>query len=370
MLAPLAQAAIAPKITAPVRRFYVQRGTRVKAGQLLATLENSDLSAAKLDSQGSYDAATATYRTATNGQIPEDYQKAELDLMQAKANLDLNQKIVTSRQQLFDQGALPGRDLDTAKAGLVQAQATYDSAVKHYAALQAGGRQDAIHAAEGQLVSAKGKYLGATAQLSYSEIRSPISGVVTDRPLFAGETAAAGTPLLTVMETSSLLAKTHLPQAVVQSMRVGSEAEVHLRGVDEPVTGKVSLISPALDPGSTTIEVWVQIANATGTLKPGTPVHLMVSGKTIPDAVAIPSGAVLTDSSGKKTVMVIGSDNVAHLAEVKTGVTADAMTQVLSGLKVGQRIVSVGAYGLDDGTKVQIVVPKAKDDEDKAGGEK
>src|SRR5271156_3268312 len=100
-LAPLAQAAIAPKISAPVKKFYVQRGSHVKAGELLATLENRDLTAAVLDNQGSYTAAKAAYDASTRAQVPEDYQKAELDFAQAKANLDLNQSIVNSRKQLF-----------------------------------------------------------------------------------------------------------------------------------------------------------------------------------------------------------------------------------------------------------------------------
>ena len=116
VLAPLAQAALAPKITAPVRKFYVQRGAKVKSGQLLATLENRDLAAAAVDNRGTYDAAEATYKTTTKAQVPEDYQKAELDVAQAKANLDLNTKIVDSRKQLFAEGAIPGRDLDTAQA--------------------------------------------------------------------------------------------------------------------------------------------------------------------------------------------------------------------------------------------------------------
>ena len=131
ILAPLAQAAIEPKITAPVKKFYVQRGAKVKEGQLLAVLENADLAAAALDNRGSYTAAQAAYDTATKAQVPEDVQKAELDYAQAKANLDLNQSIVNSRKQLFAEGAIPGRDLDTALAALVQAQAAFDTAAKH-----------------------------------------------------------------------------------------------------------------------------------------------------------------------------------------------------------------------------------------------
>ncbi len=160
VLAPLAQAAIAPKISAPVRKFYVQRGSRVKAGQLLATLENSDLAAAAMDNKGSYVAAQAAYDTATKAQVPEDTLKAESDVTQAKANLDLNLSIVKSRKQLFAEGAIPGRDLDTANAALVQAQAAYDAAEKHLESVRSVSREAALKSAQGQLTSAAGQVQG------------------------------------------------------------------------------------------------------------------------------------------------------------------------------------------------------------------
>jgi multidrug resistance efflux pump len=227
VLTPLAQAAIEPKIGAPVRKFYVQRGSRVKAGELLATLENNDLAAAAMDNKGTYMAAQAAYDTATKAQVPEDTLKAESDLAQAKANLDLNLSIVKSRKQLLAEGAIPGRDLDTANAALVQAQAAYDAAAKHLESVHSVSREAALKAAQGQLTSAEGKYKGAEAAVNYSEIRSPIDGVVTDRPLFAGETAAAGAPLITVMDTSTLLAKTHVAQSLAQQMKVGDDAQMY-----------------------------------------------------------------------------------------------------------------------------------------------
>ena len=84
VLAPLAQAAIVPKISAPVTKFYVQRGSHVNAGELLATLENRDLTAAVLDNEGSYAAAKAVYDTSTRAQVPKDYQKANWILRRPK----------------------------------------------------------------------------------------------------------------------------------------------------------------------------------------------------------------------------------------------------------------------------------------------
>ena len=367
ILTPLAQAAIAPKISAPVRKFYVQRGAKVKQGQLLATLENSDLAAAAQDNKGSYMAAEAAYATATRAQVPEDTLKAESDVAQARANLDLNLSIVKGRKQLFAEGAIPGRDLDTANAALVQAQAAYDAAARHLESVRSVSREAALKSAQGQLTSAEGKYKGAEAQVSYSEIRSPIDGVVTDRPLFAGETAAAGAPLVTVMDTSSLLAKTHLAQSLAQRMKLGDDASVRVPGVAEPVSAKVALISPALDPGSTTVEVWLKIDNQAGTLKVGTPVKVSITGRTEAQAWKIPLSSILTAQDGSKSVMVVGAGGVAHRKAVTIGLVDAEEVQVTGGLAPTDLVITGGAYGLDDGVKVKLGAAADDDKKPEAG---
>jgi multidrug efflux pump subunit AcrA (membrane-fusion protein) len=366
VLAPIAQAAIEPKISAPVKRFYVERGQRVKAGELLVELENSDLTAAAQDNRGAYDAAQAAYTTATKAQVPEDQLKAEADVAQTKANLDLNQSIVNSRKQLFAEGAIPGRDLDTAMAALVQAQAAFDAAEKHLESMRAVTHEAALKAAQGDLTSAEGKLKGAQAQVSYSQIRSPIDGYVTDRPLFAGETAAAGAPLITVMETNTLLAKAHIAQAQAQHLKVGGDAEIHAPGVEDAVPAKVSMISPALDPGSTTVEVWLKIDNRSGKLKVGTPVKVAIVGRSVENAMKIPQSAVLTGDDGSKTVMIVGTDSTAVKKKVVLGIAEDGDVQVLSGLQGSEQVITAGSYGIDLGTKVKI--GKAGDDDDDKSG--
>jgi HlyD family secretion protein len=369
-LSPFAQAAISPKITAPVKTFYVQRGSKVKEGQLLAVLENRDLAAEALDSEGQYTAAQASYDMQTKAQVLEEFHKAELDVSQAKAQLQLQQNIVDARKKLLEEGAIPGRDYDTAAAALVQVQETYDIAANHLEGLKKVSRQAALQQAQGQLSSAKGKYLAAQAQVSYSEIHSPISGVVSDRPLFAGETATTGSALITVMDTSSLLAKVHLSQTAAQRLSVGDEATVTIPGIDAPVPAKISLISPALDPGSTTVEVWLRVENKAGKFKAGTPVRSSITGRTVAKAIKVPLSAVITAQDGSKSVMVIGPDGAAHKTPVELGINDDEDVQVTKGLNGSETVITVGAYGLDEGTKVKVGKAGAEDDEDKAGGEK
>ena len=363
VLFPLQQSAIVPKISAPVKAFYVKRASRVRKGQLLAVLENRDLAAAAQENQGAYNQAEATYATTTSAQLPEEIQKAQLDTQAAKQMLEAQQKVYNSRQELFQQGAIPRKELDQAGVDLTQARNQYQIAQKHLDALMATGKQQALKSAAGQLESAKGKFMGAEAQMSYSQIRSPIDGVVTDRPLYPGEMAAAGTPIVTVMDISQVIAKAHIPQPEAALLKVGDKATITVPGESEPVDAKVTVVSPALDPNSTTVEVWVQAKNPAQRLKPGTSVQVSMVAQTIPDALVIPAAALLTGQDGTTSVMVVGADNRAHQKPVSVGVRQGDEVQITEGLQAGDHVVASGAYGLPDNTQVTVAAQTEKQDE-------
>ena len=370
---PLQQSALVPKSSAPVKAFYVNRGAKVRKGQLLAVLENRDLAAAQEENKGAFEQAEAAYVTGTSSSVPEELQKANGDAQSAKEQLDAAQKLYDSRLDLFKQGALPRKDLDQAAVALAQAKPQYELAKRHLDALNAVVHQQELKGLQGQLSSAKGKYQGAAAQLSYSEIRSPLNGVVTDRPLYPGEMAAAGTPLVTVMDISRVTARAHIPQSEALLLKVGDPANIAIPGQEETVEGKVTLVSPALDPNSTTVEVWVEAKNPKQTLRPGSSVRLSVVSKAVPDALVVPASALLTGPDGATTVMVIADDQHAHQQAVKAGIRQDDKLQITEGLKEGQRIVTDGAYGLPDNAKVSVESPaaagKEKDEEKPAPGQ-
>ena len=352
VLFPIAQSALVPKLSAPVKRFYVNRGSHVRAGQLLAELENRDLAAAAQENRGAFDQAQASYATATAADIPQGLQKAQLDAQAAKESFVAAQKVYDSRKQLFEQGALPRKELDQAGVDLTNARNQYEIAQKRLESLNSIGAQQAQKSAKGQLESAEGKYQGAEAQLSYSQIRSPIHGVVTDRPLYPGEMASAGTPLLTVMDISQVVARAHIPQQSAALLKVGDPAEVTVPGFDNSFPGKVTIVSPALDPGSTTVEVWVTLKNPGERLKPGASVQISAVARSIKGALTIPAIALLTAQDGTTSVMVAGNDGRAHQKQVKTGVREADQVQIVDGLHAGDRVVGSGSYGLPDNRKI------------------
>ena len=354
ILFPRQQAAIVPKISAPVKQFLVKRGSPVHEGQLLAVLENRDLTAAAQENKGSYEQAQASYETTTAASLPEEIQKAEADAQQTQQALDAQEKVFQSRQQLYEQGALPRKELDQSRVDVTQARNQSAISKKHLEALMAIGKQQALKSAAGQLESAKGKYMGAEAQLSYSEIRSPIDGVITDRPLYPGEMAAAGTPLITVMDISSVIAKGHIPQNDAAALKVGDKGTMTVPGIEQPIEGKVTVVSPALDPNSTTVEVWLETKNPKHALKPGTSVQLSITAETIKDALVVPASSVITTPDGGTAVMLAGSDGLAHQKAVKLGIRTGNDVQILEGVTASDKVVSSGAYGLPDKTKIKI----------------
>ncbi|MGA7768460.1 MAG: efflux RND transporter periplasmic adaptor subunit [Candidatus Sulfotelmatobacter sp.] len=367
ILFPRQQAAIVPKISAPVKKFLVKRGSPVREGQLLAVLENRDLSAAAQENKGSYEQAQASYETTTAAGLPEEIRKAEADAQQAQQVLDAQEKVFQSRQLLFEQGALPRKELDQSRVDVTQARNQSAIAKKHLDALMAIGKQQELKSAAGQLESAKGKYLGAEAQLSYSEIRSPMDGVITDRPLYPGEMAAAGTPLLTVMDLSSVIAKAHIPQSDAAALKVGDKGTMTVPGIEEPIEGKVTVVSPALDPNSTTVEIWLEAKNPKHELKPGTSVQLSLTAQTVKDALVVPAISVITTPDGTTAVMLVGADGRAHQKAVKLGIRNGDDVQIVEGVTASDKVVAAGAYGLPDKTKIKIEAAEGSSEGSKEG---
>ncbi|HWZ99720.1 MAG TPA: efflux RND transporter periplasmic adaptor subunit [Candidatus Dormibacteraeota bacterium] len=356
---PLKQATVSPKITSTIADFKVQRGSRVKKGQVLAILENKDLAAQAEASKGDFEQADANYVIAVNAGLPQQLQKAELDAAAAKSAFDAAQKVYDSRKDLFQQGAIPRRDLDSAEVALAQARSQNEQAQKQLADLRRIGNDQLRKAAQGTKESAEGHYRAAAAQLSYSEIRSPIDGVVTDRPLYVGDLATANQPILTVMDTSTLVAKAHVPQAEAVLLKVGDAAEIKVPDLEDPIKGRLRLVSPALDPGSTTIEIWVEARKSNPALKPGMSVSIVMTAKTVKDAIAVPTAAVFKNADGTYYVLLAGTDKKAHQKIVQLGVKNGELTQIASGISAGDPVITSGGYAVPDGTTIEIEKPSA-----------
>jgi HlyD family secretion protein len=355
---------VMPKISAPVRKFYVNRGDHVTQGQLVAELESSDLRAAVAESKGQVDQAEANYRSTAGATVPEAVSKAQADVQAAKQAADAAQKLLENREKLLREGALARKLVDDAQVAYAQAKSQYETAQSHLKALQSVGKQEQIVGAAAQVEAAKGHQQSAQAQVGYAQIHSPIAGVISDRPVYPGEMANAGAPLFTVMDISSVSAHANIPQTEAAYLKVGNAATITQIGTDVEIAGKVTMVSPAVDPNSTTVQVWVAAANPRERLKPGASVRVAIIAATIPNAVVVPTVAILPATDGGTSVIVAGKDSVAHEKKVQVGIREPDKVQILSGVSPGDPVVTVGGVGLQDGTKVRIEKPGEKKADD------
>ncbi len=362
ILYPIEQTPIVPKITAPIAKFNVNRGDHVRAGQVVARLENRDLIAAVAVAKAQMEQADSNLRATSGASVPDQVTKAQTDVTAAKEQLDAAQKVLESRRKLVEQGALARKLADDQQVLVAQAQAQYQTAQEHLRALQSVGKQEQVAGAQAQVDAAKAQYQAAQSQVAYSEVKSPISGVVSDRPLYEGEVAQPGTPLLTVMNISSIVARANVPQNQAMSVKAGQEATIKLTDGSLEIPAKVSVVSPATDPASTTVQVWVQAANPGERLKPGTSVRVTIVTAILKDVTVVPASAILPGEEGGTVVDTIGADSTIHQKKVEVGVREPDKVQILSGVSPGDQIVVVGGLGVDDNAKVRIVKPGAEEE--------
>ncbi|HSU33833.1 MAG TPA: efflux RND transporter periplasmic adaptor subunit [Bryobacteraceae bacterium] len=364
VLYPINQATIVPKISAPVQKFFVNRGDHVRAGQVLATLENRDLLAAVQESKGLYEQAQAAYQTTSTATVADNFTKAKTDMIFAEENLDAAKKLYESREALFREGALARKLVEDSKVALVQAQSQYDTAKQFFDSFQRVGRPQQLRSAQGQLQAAKAHYQNAEAQVSYTEIRSPISGLVSDRPLHVGEMASSGSALVSIVDISKVVARSNIPVHEASSIQVGRPATITGGGAE--LHGKVIVVSPTVDASTTTVEVWVEAANPGEKMKPGVTVQVSIDAEHIDNAVIVPAAALLSTDEGGDKVMVAGKDSMAHERPVTVGVREKDQVQILKGVAAGEQVIVDGALGLDD--KAKIEVSKKSETERGAGG--
>jgi len=362
VLYPINQANVTSKITAPVRRVLVNRGDHVRAGQLLVELEAADLAAAANESKSQYDQAQAAYQTLTGATVFEERTKAQADVQAGEQTYEAAKKVYESRAALQKEGALAQKLVDDAKVTMVQAQSQLETARRHLEALNQVSQREAIRGVEAQVNAAKAHSESAALQVAYSQVRSPIAGVVADRAVYPGEMPAGGSPLVSIVDISKIVARANVPVKEAASIKVGRPARI--AGPDGDIPGTVTVVSPAVDPSTTTVEIWVRADNPGEKLKPGGTARVSIIAETIQNTIVVPATALLNSDDGSSKTIVIGGDNIAHERRVAVGVRQGDRVQIVNGLQPGDKVVTSGGLGLEDKAKVKIEQPKAEEDED------
>lgn len=350
------QANICSRITAPIQEVTVRKGDRVTRGQVLVRLDNRDLLAQRREMTALVADAEASLEKMRTGTIPGDIDRAKGQVTTTQASLSQAEKFYERRKQLFEQGAIPNRDLQVSQTDLATAKVNYDVARQSLSLIekQSSGRD--IQILQSRIEQSRGRLAAVDAQIAFEELRSPFAGLITEQFVYPGDMAHPAAPMFTVADLSVAVARAQVPEVSVKAVRVGAPCKMMPQDQQgSSFAGRVSMINHAVDAARRTVEVWCEIPNAKGELRAQAFGSVEIATGSLPHVVTVPLAAVqFEEGSRKGHVMVLGADKKATKRPIEAGETTDGRVPILKGLKARETVIVEGGYGLPDGIEVKV----------------
>jgi HlyD family secretion protein len=355
------------KVTGRVAWIGVEKGDKVKEGQVLVRLEDEEFRASVKQAEGMVANAKAYLQELENGSRPEEIQQAEHNLAEARATL-VNDKITLDRtRDLTGQGVLSKQALDDATAKYDADQQKVHALEQAFRMAKIGPRPEEISRAQGALLQAEGQLAFARSQLEATLIRAPVNGTILERTAEKGElvtsqfaSQAAGGPVGAVVDLADLNdLQVELDIAQDDFSKLGPKQ----KGIvstdaypDRKYNGVIAEISPEANRQKATVQVKVQILSPDEYLRPemnATVKFLANENKSAnqPSGVFVPTAAV-RDRNGKKIVLVAFNGR-ALMREVRI-VGQRSGGFLVSGLVGGENVITAAPSNLKDGDKIKI----------------
>ena len=191
----------------------------------------------------------------------------------------------------------------------------------------------------------------AEAQLAALQVTAPLSGTITRLAVKPGEAVDVNMPVAEVIDLSRLAISSEIPAAEAADLKTGQEVQVQS---ESPVTATLSFVSPAVDAKNGTVLTRALLPAGSG-LRPGQFVQLKIVTAVHTNCLAAPSESVVTGDSGQSVIALVNGDAAAQ-TPVQTGLREDGWVEVAgTGLKEGASVVTLGAYGLPEKTKIRVL---------------
>src|SRR5579863_6450713 len=335
-LVPFQEIDVYAKESGYVQKLNVDYGSHVKAGQVMATLEISELQAQLQEDQAEIKNAMNQVSRADNELKRYDAQYNALHLQYTRLN------------QVFQ-----------TQPGIVAQQEVDDAQGKDLAAAsQVDAGKSALEAAQSQLAAARAKLAHDQTLYDYSKITAPFAGVVTERYANLGTLVQAGTgsstqaiPIVRLSQDDLFRLVIPVPESYVRFIRVGDQVDVRVPSLKRTVPGKVSRFSVDVSENTRTMHTEVDVPNPQRILLPGLYAEAVVDLDQKENVPVVPVQA-LSQEGDKTSVLVVNGDGVLDRRTVQVGIQTSSDAEILSGLSEGEQVVVSDRSGLKSGVKV------------------
>lgn len=360
------------KVTGRLAWIGVEKGDKVKEGQVLVRLENDEFRASYEQAKGAVENARAYLEELQHGSRPEEIQQAQHNLDEARATL-ANDKLTLDRtKELATGGVVSRQQLDDATAKFEADQQRVNSLQKAFELSKIGPRSEEIVRAQGALAQAQGAADYAKSQLDATIIRAPVTGTILDRTAEKGElitaqfaSAAAGGPqgsVVSLADLNDLQVELDIAQADFARLGPAQKATVTTDAYPDKVyDGVIAQISPEANRQKATVQVKVQVLNPDKypdvQLRPEMNATVKFLANETPKTSKGPAGVfvpstAIRDRDGKKIVLIAFNGKV--VAREIHVVSQRADGALVAGLIGGENVVTAAPSTLKDGDKIKI----------------
>lgn len=351
--------AVTPLVGGRVERVHAAPGDFVRAGQVLATIASPQIA----QMHGKLHEAETRYELAKRNLARVERTENRAAVISAKARLDEAEANLRRVRRLVELGAGAGKDLVAAEAAHKTAKAEYDfqSNISLNKELQEAKAELETARVDMSHIRSEMSALGAPVALGETDdhakdtslvaLRAPASGTVTERGVNAGAGIEAGQSLFTIANLSTIWVIANVPEAQVGSVRVGTPAEVRSAALGaSAVAGRVSYINPQLNEETRTAQVRVEVGNTGGRLKAGMFVEVgFQAGSTAAAGEELMIASSAAQRVGDRTIVFMPKDEEPghfEVRDVELGGESSGYRKVLSGLALGERVVTKGGFAL------------------------
>lgn len=348
------QTAVTSKIAGKVEAVNADVGQVVKKGDILFTLDKSELTAQYNVAKAAVDTANATLAKTSDSGYSQQLISAKSTADIAKTTYNDAKNNYSTIHQQYNIGDSAKSELDAAKSKMDSAGLQLSAANDSLSLLKSkvGPQTDA--AAAGQVKQAQASLDLAQIQIANASIISPINGVISERNLEVGEVVSSAVSAFTIIDTSSLRAEVDMTDKDVIKVKVNQKIPVQISSMNnKAIQGIVDTISPSADVKTQLYTVKLKIVNNNNSLKPG-----MIVRAEFPDEVktkipVVPNGAIFTENSVQYVYTVAASR--IKKKQVVVGIANTKQTEIVSGIKLGEQVITEGQSFLNEGQKVKIV---------------
>ncbi len=349
--------AVGPKIdvevngTRYVEQLGIGYGHEVKKGDLLVQLDTADFELELLIARAKLAKANADLAKLTSWERPEAIERLTAVRNEAKARN--NQAVVELERAQKLGNAISISELDSRRTDVATTEAMLGSHDAMLRTATAGPTKEELAVQEALVAQADAELKQKEQDLTKATIHAPYDGVVTDMYVEVGERVSASSgQILELMDLRFLVAEVGVPETYMSRLEVQDRASVHAAGSNEPVPGLIVSINDKLDPESRSFRVRVAIDNIERRFKAGQFARVALNVGTQDEHIVVPSRTI-TFSEGQPGVFVY-SDGVVTRKTITLGVSDDDQSEILSGISVGDSIVTDDPSLLTDGMKVEV----------------